>query len=487
MALHAGSPVGGISGKPFLDRPIADGIISPCSSPPRPASPGSCSARSNRRARTRDQTRTPRHPDEALPPPHPPPPLRRRRTRAPSRRRRPRGSGCRRCAWIEDTDSGCDVMNTGVPTTSHLRRSGTQGSRPLAPTSAHRHRPHAAETGVLPCSGREARRFDPRVRMIERSVSFDEHAEGLTLTGTRCEPSRGGRAIRCCETWAVRRRVHEMMDTMNNTDVIKAFRDMHSSGCFVIPNPWNRGSAVALASMGFRALATSSAALAYDLGRPESPDALDLDTTLTNVREIVQATSLPVNADFQAGYGNAPSDVAASVKRCVSTGVAGLSIEDAAANADQPLYEASEALERVKAARTAIDESGLDVVLTARCEAFLVGHPNPLETALPRLVAFAEAGADCLFAPGLRTPDQIKQVVSAVAPKPVNVLAVDPTWMTFDALADLGVRRISVGSALARTAWGAFLASARDLAISGSFECLARAEPFAKLDEMFSR
>lgn len=269
-------------------------------------------------------------------------------------------------------------------------------------------------------------------------------------------------------------------------DPIKTFRDLHASGCFVIPNPWDRGSAIALASMGFRALATSSAALSYVLGRPESPDALDLDTTLTNVREIVLATSLPVNADFQSGYGKAPTDVAASVKRCIKTGVAGLSIEDAASNPDQPLYEASEALERVKAARATIDESGLDVVLTARCEAFLVDHPSPMETAISRLVAFAEAGADCLFAPGLRTPDQIKQVVSAVAPKPVNVLAVDPTWMTFDALAGLGVRRISVGSALARTAWGAFLASARDIATSGSFHSLARAEPFAKLDEMFS-
>ncbi len=140
----------------------------------------------------------------------------------------------------------------------------------------------------------------------------------------------------------------------------------------------------------------------------------------------------------------------------------------------------------MKAARTAIDESGIDVLLTARCEAFLVDHPNPMETVISRLVAFADAGADCLFAPGLRTSSQIKRVVSAVAPKPVNVLAVDPTWMTFDALAGLGVRRISVGSALARTAWGAFLASARNIAADGSFHSLARAEPFTKLDEMFS-
>lgn len=262
---------------------------------------------------------------------------------------------------------------------------------------------------------------------------------------------------------------------------------MHTSGCFVIPNPWDRGSAIALASMGFRALATSSAALSYALGRPERPDALDLATTLDNVREIALATSLPVNADLQSGYGKAPADVAASVRQCIKAGVAGLSIEDAATNPDQPLYEVSEALERVRAARTAIDDSGSDAVLTARCEAFLVDYPNPMETAISRLVAFSEAGADCLFAPGLRTPDQIRQVVSALAPKPVNVLAADPTWMTFDALADLGVRRISVGSAFARVAWGAFLASARDVATGGSFQSLAQAEPFIKLDEMFSR
>lgn len=273
---------------------------------------------------------------------------------------------------------------------------------------------------------------------------------------------------------------------MKDTGVIQAFRDLHASGCFVIPNPWDRGSAIALASMGFRALATSSAALSYALGRPESPDGLDLDATLANVREIVRATDLPVNADFQAGYGATPAGVEASVMRCIETGVAGLSIEDAATDPDRPLYEADEALERVRAARAAIDKSKSGVVLTARCEAFLVGCPNPMEVVLSRLVAFAEAGADCLFAPGLRTPDQITQVVQAVAPKPVNVLAVDPAWMTVETLCDLGVRRISVGSALARTAWGAFLASAKDIATDGSFQSLARAEPFAKLDEMFA-
>lgn len=268
-------------------------------------------------------------------------------------------------------------------------------------------------------------------------------------------------------------------------DTIKTFRAMHASGCFVIPNPWDRGSAIALASMGFRCLATSSAALCYALGRPESPGALDLETTLLNIREIVEATGLPVSADFQAGYGATPEEVRASVTRCIGTGVAGLSLEDATTDPDRPLYEANEALERMRAARAAVDESGRDLVLTARCEAFLVGCSNPMDTVLSRLVAFADAGADCLFAPGLRTPDQVREVVLAVAPRPVNVLAVDPTWMTVEALADLGVRRISVGSALARTAWGAFLASAKDIASSGSFQSLAQAEPFAILDEMF--
>ncbi len=273
---------------------------------------------------------------------------------------------------------------------------------------------------------------------------------------------------------------------MNDTCVIQAFRDLHNSGCLVIPNPWDRGSAIALASIGFRALATSSAALSFASGRPDTPAALGLDTTLANIREIVRATDLPVSADFQAGYGRTPSDVEASVKRCLETGVAGLSIEDTAADADQPLHKAGDAIERVRAARSAIDASGSGAVLTARCEAFLVGCPKPMETVLSRLVAFAEAGADCLFAPGLRTPDQIAQVVRAVAPKPVNVLAADPAWMTVEVLADLGVRRISVGSALARVGWGAFLASAHDIAVGGSFHSLAKATPFADLDELFS-
>ncbi|MAY74241.1 MAG: 2-methylisocitrate lyase [Phycisphaerae bacterium] len=273
---------------------------------------------------------------------------------------------------------------------------------------------------------------------------------------------------------------------MTEPDVIQTFRNLHASGCFVIPNPWDRGSAIALASMGFRALATSSAALSFALGRPDSPGALDLDTTLANIREIVRATELPVSADFQDGYGATPADVEASVRRCVETGVAGVSIEDAAPDPDQPLYEATEALERVKAARAAIDATSPGVVLTARCEAFLVGCSDPMDVVLSRLAAFADAGADCLFAPGLRTAEQVEQVVRAVAPKPVNVLAVDPSWMTVGSLGDLGVRRISVGSALARTAWGAFLASAEDIASGGSFQSLARATPFARLDGLFA-
>lgn len=274
---------------------------------------------------------------------------------------------------------------------------------------------------------------------------------------------------------------------MNERDPIATFRELHASGCFVMPNAWDAGSAILLASFGFRALATSSAALAFSRGRPDRPTSTGLETTLENVGEVVRATSLPVNADFQAGYGETPEALAASVRRCVEAGVAGLSIEDATGDEDRPLLGIDEALERVRAARAAIDASGRDVLLTARAEAFLTGHPRPLETVLERLVAFAEAGADCLFAPGLRTREEIAAVVAAVAPQPVNVLTSDPTWMTAAALAELGVRRISVGSALARVGWASFLDAAREIAASGSFRVLESAAPFSTLDRLFAR
>jgi 2-methylisocitrate lyase-like PEP mutase family enzyme len=207
---------------------------------------------------------------------------------------------------------------------------------------------------------------------------------------------------------------------------------------------------------------------------------------LTHIREIAAATTLPVNADFQSGYANEPEGVAESVALCVATGVAGLSIEDSTGNAASPLYEESLAIDRVRAARAAIDISGVPVLLTARCEAWLVGHPDASRVALRRLPAFAAAGADCLYAPGVKDLDEIARIVKAVAPKAVNVLVSAPSEdLTLSRLADLGVRRISVGSALARVAWGAFMKAARGMAEEGSFEGLAGAAPFGELNGLF--
>lgn len=267
---------------------------------------------------------------------------------------------------------------------------------------------------------------------------------------------------------------------------VNTFRDLHASGCFVLPNPWDVGTAVFLPRLGFKALATTSAGFAFSRGLPDDLSAIPRDVMLDHIRDIVSATSLPVNADFQTGYAKEPEAVAANVGLCVATGVAGLSIEDATGDPAAPLFELDLAVERIRAARRAIDESGIPVVVTARCEAWLVGHPDPFRTAVERLVAFAEVGADCLYAPGVRSPEEIKAIVQAVAPKPVNVLvsAPDPA-LTVARLADLGVRRISVGSALARVAWGAFLRAAREMAGAGTFDALADAAPFAELNGAF--
>jgi 2-methylisocitrate lyase-like PEP mutase family enzyme len=269
-------------------------------------------------------------------------------------------------------------------------------------------------------------------------------------------------------------------------DAISSFRALHESGCFVLPNPWDAGTAVYLQHLGFRALATTSAGFAFTCGLPDSVLSIKREEMLAHIAEIVAATPLPVNADFQNGYADSPEDVAASVSACIQTGVAGLSIEDNSGRTDVPLYERGLSIERIVAARRAIDESGIPVVLTARCEAALVGHANPLEVALDRLVAFADAGADCLYAPGLAEPDQISAIVRAVAPKPVNVLMSRPNPMTASRLADLGVRRISVGSALARVAWGGFIRAAKTLA-EGSFDGFAGAATIKELDEVFER
>ena len=267
---------------------------------------------------------------------------------------------------------------------------------------------------------------------------------------------------------------------------ITRFKELHESGCFVMPNPWGKGSAIYLESLGFKALATTSAGLGFSLGIPDSVGAIPLEIVLNHFREIVQATSLPVNADFQEGYADLPEEVAQNVRQCVSTGIAGLSIEDATGKASNPLYEKELAVDRIIAARQAIDASGTGVILTARCESWLVGDPNPFETAINRLVQYAEAGADCLFAPGVRDPKQIEQIVKAVHPKPVNVLVGSAVpGLTVSRLAEVGVRRISVGSALARAAWGNFMKCAEDIAHNGRFDSLVDAAPFERINRVF--
>ena len=261
------------------------------------------------------------------------------------------------------------------------------------------------------------------------------------------------------------------------------FRDMHASGCFVIPNPWDIGSARFLASIGFRALATTSAGFAFSRGLPDEVLAVPRDVMLGHVREIVTATALPVSADFQSGYTHDPEELAANVRACADTGVAGLSIEDATGDrAMTPLYAKDVAIERVRIARRAAP----DVVLTARCESYLVGDSDPARTALDRIVAYADAGADCLFVPAVRDPKLIGELVRAVAPKPLNVIVSSPhPDLTVPRLADLGVRRISVGSALARVAWAGFMRAARSIAETGTFDGLAGAAPFGDFAALF--
>jgi 2-methylisocitrate lyase-like PEP mutase family enzyme len=262
------------------------------------------------------------------------------------------------------------------------------------------------------------------------------------------------------------------------------FRALHQSGCFVLPNPWDIGTAIYLEHFGFKALATTSAGFAFSRGKPDG--GVPRDEMLAHIREIVQATSLPVNADFHGGYADEPEDVAANVQLCVETGVAGLSIEDSTGRNDCPLYEKKLAIQRILAARSAIEPSKTGVVLTGRCEAWLVGDPDPLYTAIDRLTAYAEAGADCLYAPGISDPNEIAQIVNAVAPKPVNVLVSGFNHqLSLSGLADLGVRRISVGSGLALAAWGAFVRAAHDIKANGTFTIFADNAPSAELNELF--
>ena len=248
-------------------------------------------------------------------------------------------------------------------------------------------------------------------------------------------------------------------------DRTAAFHDLHSSGCFVMPNPWDVGSARALAGLGFRALATTSAGMAWTLGRPDTETTLE--EVLTHLRAVAGAVPLPVNADFQDGYAVDPDQVGANVKLAAGTGIAGLSIEDSSGDATDPLLAFDLSVERIRASRRAIDESGTRVLLTGRSEGFVVGVPDIDET-VRRLQAYAEAGADCLYAPRIGTIEHVEAIVSAVAPKPVNLL-INAPFITAAEAADLGVRRISVGGTLARTAWGGFLDAAREIAESGTF------------------
>ncbi|HEX5488063.1 MAG TPA: isocitrate lyase/phosphoenolpyruvate mutase family protein [Rhodanobacteraceae bacterium] len=262
-----------------------------------------------------------------------------------------------------------------------------------------------------------------------------------------------------------------------------AFRKLHEGGCFLIPNPWDVGSAHALAALGFKALATTSSGFAWSRARPDH--APDVDVVLAHCREIVGATGLPVNVDFEDGHARDLDGLRENVRRCIETGVAGLSIEDSTGDAAQPLYDFDEAVARMRAAREAVDASGGDVMLIGRAECFLVGHPDPLEESLKRLRAYAEAGADCLYAPGAGKPEQIAAIVQAVAPKPVNVLVGGPAPYTLADLAKLGVRRVSVGGALAGAAWGGFLRAARGLA-EGRFDGFADNASHGELDALFA-
>lgn len=272
------------------------------------------------------------------------------------------------------------------------------------------------------------------------------------------------------------------------TPAVVAFRALHESGCFLIPNPWDIGTARLLAHLGFKALATTSAGFAFSQGKPDMVAALSRDDVIEHIKSIVDATPLPVNADYQNGYASDPEAVADNVTLCVQTGAAGLSIEDATGDPSSPLYEERLSVERIRAARAAIDTAGTGTLLTARCEAFLVGMPNAEQVTLRRLVAFADAGADCLFAPRVADLRVVSEIVRAVAPKPVNVLVATPIpGFTVARLAEIGARRISVGSALSRVALGAIMASVKHILESGEFGTLGEAASFDELNNIFSQ
>ncbi|HZP78445.1 MAG TPA: isocitrate lyase/phosphoenolpyruvate mutase family protein [Pseudolabrys sp.] len=265
-------------------------------------------------------------------------------------------------------------------------------------------------------------------------------------------------------------------------DKCRAYRQLHASGCFVIPNPWDVGTARYLQSLGFKALASTSAGFAFTQGLPDGT--MSREMMLAHLAELCDATDVPINADFEGGYADAPEGVAESVQLCVATGVAGLSIEDSTMDPNVPLYDFDLALARVKAARAAIDKAGGHVLFTARSEGFIRNRPD-LDETIRRLKAFADAGADCLYAPGIKTREQIEAVVKAVAPKPVNFLMVSATQFSVADLAAMGVRRISVGGTLARVAWTAVTRVAREIMQDGTFKGFEGTMPNAELNKLF--
>jgi 2-methylisocitrate lyase-like PEP mutase family enzyme len=269
---------------------------------------------------------------------------------------------------------------------------------------------------------------------------------------------------------------------VSTTDKRTTFRKMHEAGCFVLPNPYDVGSARALQNLGFKAVASTSAGFAWTIGRPDNR--VTLEDVLQHLTALCGAVDLPVNADFEGGFAHKPEKVAANVAAAVKTGVAGLSIEDSTGDATKPLYERASAIERIKAARSAIDADGSGVLLTGRCEGFLVGQTD-LNMVIDRLTAYAEAGADCLYAPGIKTREEISAVVKAVHPKPVNLL-IGASGLSVAQAAGLGVRRISVGGSLARTAWSGFMRAAREIAEQGTFTKLGQGYSGAELNKMFS-
>lgn len=262
----------------------------------------------------------------------------------------------------------------------------------------------------------------------------------------------------------------------------RAFHRLHESGCFVIPNPWNAGSAHLLVQLGFKALATTSSGFAWSMGHVDG--GVTLDDVLAHLRSMSAAAAVPISADFEGGFASDPRGVATNVAAATATGIAGLSIEDSTGDPSNPLFELSLAVERIHAAREAIARSGHPLVLTGRSEGFIRGRPDRAET-IRRLVAYGEAGADCLFAPGLRSTADIKAIVDGVAPKPVNVL-MSSDFATVAELATLGVRRISVGGALARTGWTSFLQAAKEIADHGTFQGVSRAIPGGDMNKLFA-